>query len=111
MDKTIQFQHFPTIEALSEAIGDLKPPYSVEIIQEVMKTYGGRTIFAFSYREIIDCDTINDLHDFLCDEELGLPESGPFTIVIGPAEEEDEDFDDDDDHPSLTAVERNPSLQ
>lgn len=107
MDKTLHFKHFPTIEVLCSAVGDLPPPFSIEISQKVMKTHAGRSFPVSFYHEIIDCDTVQDLHDFLCDEETGLPDGGPFTIVIGPADEED-DFGD---HPSLTASERNPSLR
>jgi hypothetical protein len=104
MDKTFQFQSLPTLEELASAIGDLPPPYSVEIQQGMKGSYA----FPYPYHEFIDCDNAEELHDFLCDDEHGIAPGRPFTVIV---ESIGVDESDDNDHPSLTASERNPSLR
>lgn len=107
MDKTIEFQSFPTSEEFSAAIGDLPPAYSVEIRQGMKRSPGGLYSFPYPYHEFFDCDTIEELYDLLCEDyHPSLSRREPFTVII-----ESVGVDSQDDHPSLTASERNPSLR
>ena len=96
MERTLFFTSHPSQEKLEEEAKGLQGPFSVEI-QSLGKFY----------HEFLDCDTIAELHAFMCTGDYAVNDNEDFTVVI---EEINPPPDDDDDHPSLTAAERNPSM-
>jgi hypothetical protein len=96
MEKTLFFTACPSQEELEEEAKGLQGPFSVEI-QSLDKFY----------HELLDCDTIAELHAFMCTGDYAVSDNEDFMVTI---EEIDWEPDDDDDHPSLTAAERNPSM-
>ena len=96
MERTLFFTEHPSQEKLEEEAKGLQGPFSVEI-QSLDKFY----------HELLDCDTIAELHAFMCTGDYAVNDNEDFTVVI---EEINPPPDDDDDHPSLTAAERNPSM-
>lgn len=89
------FGSLPTLEELRQQLSSLSGPFSIQIEQD-----GPRPRY---YNDIIDCDTVDELHEFLAEE---LDSDIEFTLDI-----EEVRPDDFNDHPSLTAQERNPSLK
>ena len=103
MEQTINFKALPSHEELSASIlSSIEPPFAIEIRQGSRLTPQGG--IAFEYHQFIDCDTVTDLHDFLCDDEWGVAQKQPFTVII---ESIGSIPDDDVDHPSLSVAERN----
>ena len=107
MERTICFDSHPTKEELADAAFGLQEPFSVEIKQtwtlgmDVEVPTAGR----YLYHEFIDCDTIDELHEFLTCSEYAVENNEDFWIII-----EEIELDEERDHPSLTAAERNPSM-
>lgn len=99
---TLQFDSLPPLEALQHELRSLTAPFSVEITQGVVHGPGGLTVD--QYHELIDCETVEDLYDFLHHSEYG-PADKPLTIEI--EEVELEPAETWNDHPSLTPSERN----
>ena len=97
MERTLFFTAHPSEEELNVLAKGLQGPFSVEIEQETNE----------DYHELLDCDTIAELHAFMCAGDYAVSDNEDFTVVI---EEINPPPDDDDDHPSLTAAERNPSM-
>jgi hypothetical protein len=94
MEVTLYFESHPTIEGLKEELKNLQPPYSVEIRQNPI-------------HEFLDCDTVEELHAFMCTGDYAVNDDEDFVVEV---EEINPPPDDDRDHPSLTAAERNPSM-
>ena len=97
MERTLLFTAHPSEEELNVLAKGLQGPFSVEIKQEANE----------DYHELLDCDTIAELHAFMCTGDYAVSDNEDFTVVI---EEINPPPDDDDNHPSLTAAERNPSM-
>lgn len=103
MEQTFSFDRLPSLDALEAALHSLEPPFAVEVRQGVRHGAGMRF---YAYHEFIDCNSVDDLYDFLGCCENGVSPSEPFSMDV----EEIRDYCDDHDHPSLSAAERNPSL-
>lgn len=89
MRQSFCYEFLPTIDQLFWDLSLFgKRPFSIEFRQ-------GTEI------DIIECETIRDLHDFLCDREYCDPDV-PFTLDIADA---DENMSDEVD--SLTVEQRN----
>jgi hypothetical protein len=97
MERTLFFTAHPSEEELNALAKGLQGPFSVEIRQEINN----------DYHEFLDCDTIAELHAFMCTGDYAVNDNEDFTVII---EEINPPPNDDDDHPSLTAAERNPSM-
>lgn len=97
MERTLFFTAHPSEEELNVLAKGLQGPFSVEIEQETNE----------DYHEFLDCDTLAELHAFMCTGDYTVSDNEDFTVII---EEINPPPDDDDDHPSLTAAERNPSM-
>ena len=106
METTLFFSSYPSQEELEEKAKGLQGPFSVEIRQTAPGTFPN-PFDRFLYHEFLDCDTIAELHAFMCTGDYAVNDNEDFTVII---EEIDWEPDDDDDHPSLTAAERNPSM-
>lgn len=102
MEQTLTFSALPSLDALDAAIY-LSAPFAAEIRQGVRLGPEGMRFHA--YHEFIDCNSVEELHDFLTCSENGPGSDQPFTVDI------EEIRDCADDHPSLSAAERNPSLR
>lgn len=102
MEQSFTFTEVPSLDELQAAI-TLAPPFAVEIRQGVV---GFQGMNFHAYHEFLDCNTIEELHDFLTCSENGVGPA-PFSVEI---EEIGCDLGDCD-HPSLSAAERNPSLR
>lgn len=89
----VKFDRLPDYEGLKAAFSAVDFPISVEISQE-----GG-------YYELIDCETVSDLYDFLVHDELGIEPPEPFAIDYETVCDEPEETWET--HPSLTVNERN----
>jgi hypothetical protein len=94
MEVTLYLEAHPTIEKLKEELRNLQPPYSVAIHQDPI-------------HEFLDCDTVEELHAFMCAGDYAVDDNADFMVEV---EEINPPPDDDCDHPSLTAAERNPSM-
>lgn len=92
MEITLHFHRLPDLPTLHAALRSIQPPFAVEIQQDDR------------YHELIDCETVADLFDFLRSEEYGVSPHEPFTIEVEEVEPEPDDSWND--HPSLTAAER-----
>lgn len=103
MEQSFTFAEVPSLDKLQAAIC-LLPPFAVEVRQGVRHGAGMRF---HAYHEFLDCNSVEELHDFLSCCENGVAPSEPFSIDV----EEIRDHCDDHDHPSLSAAERNPSLR
>ena len=79
MQEILTFQTIPSIERLQQLLSTLTPPLSAEIRQGVV--HGPGSTFD-RYSEFIDCKTVDELHDFLCDDECGVLDNEPFTIDV-----------------------------
>jgi hypothetical protein len=79
MQKNIRFQSIPSLAELRSQLAPLAPPFSVEIRQGVVH---GPGCSVDRYCEFIDCETVAELHDFLCDDECGVSSNEPFTIDV-----------------------------
>ena len=106
MERTLFFTAHPSQEELSVLAKGLQGPFSVEI-RQTWASDGPNPLGRFLYNEFLDCDTIAELHAFMCTGDYAVNDNEDFTVVI---EEINPPPDDDDDHPSLTAAERNPSM-
>lgn len=79
MQKNIRFQSIPSLAELQSQLALLTPPFSAEIRQGVVH---GPGCSVDRYCEFIDCETVADLHNFLCDNECGVLPWEPFTINL-----------------------------
>ena len=115
MERTLFFTAHPSEKELEEEAKGLQGPFSVEIKQVRtvsdpplgMHTGYGTISGVSVYHEFLDCDTIAELHAFICTGDYAVNDNEDFTVII---EEINPPPDDGDDHPSLTAAERNPSM-
>jgi hypothetical protein len=107
MERTFFFTAHPSEEELNVLAKGLEGPFSVEIKQVRTVSDPPLGIRSSVYHEFLDCDTIAELHAFMCTGDYAVSDNEDFTVII---EEINPPPDDDDDHPSLTAAERNPSM-
>ena len=107
MEKTLFFTAHPSEEELNVLAKGLQGPFSVEIRQAWTVSAPPPGIRNPVYHELLDCDTLAELHAFMCTGDYAVNDNEDFTVII---EEINPPPDDDDDHPSLTAAERNPSM-
>ena len=97
MERTLWFTSHPSEKELEKEAEGLQGPFSVEIRQGANN----------DYNELLDCNTIAELHAFMCTGDYAVNDNEDFTVII---EEIYPSPDDDADHPSLSASERNPSM-
>lgn len=88
MQKELSYDSLPFIDELKRDMALLAPPFSAEIRQGLI--YGPDSLVFDAYCEWIDCETVQDLYDFLTCSEHGVnPESGLRITILDDNEEID----------------------
>ena len=103
MQQLFSFNSLPDLPTLRRRLWHMRPPFSIEIRQSIERV--ALSGDAHCYHELIDCDTVQDLCDFLHCDEYGVAPGEPFTVDVEEIESEPDHTWND--HPSLSISERN----